>query len=134
LTFWSTGKYPAPGSPIPIIRGEILQLYDAVAQLGLGNNATALALINGIHTSAGEPAAAGATYAALRDQLLQEFRMSGFLEAGGDRAIMIRNYGMQAVTDNTWRNVPPGDTHATVVPIPTGESSARGGNTATTCP
>src|SRR6202043_445665 len=100
--------YPSPSSPIPIIRGEVLQLYDAVAQLGLGNNAAALTLINGIHTAAGEPPAAGASYTALRDLLLEEFRMSTFLEAGGDRAIMIRNYGMQMITNNTWANIPPG--------------------------
>jgi len=132
-TFWTSAKYPSPGSPIPIIRGEDLVLFDAVAQLGMGNTANALALIKEVHTAAGEPFfSPPPTYIAVRNQLLEEFRMSNFLE-GGDRAIMIRGYGMETVTDNTWGALASGDTHATVIPIPTGEASARGGNTAYTC-
>jgi len=136
-SYWTTGKYSSPGSPIPIIRGEDLQLFDAVAQLGLGNTANAVTLMNGIHTAAGEPTlnpASFTTYKAVRNQLLEEFRMSTFLESGGDRTIMIRAYGMQPITNNTWASTTGGDTHATVEPIPTGEASARNNVLTTSCP
>jgi hypothetical protein len=134
-TYWTTAKYQSPGDPIPIIRGEDLVLFDAVAQLGLGNTAAALTLINGIRTAAGEPAASPAlTYVGIRNQLLEDIRMSTFLESGGDRTIMIRNYGMELVTDDTWAGLSSGDTHATVIPIPIGEASARNNNTAYSCP
>ena len=39
-----------PTSPIPIVRNEELTLVDAQIQLGLGNYATAITLINDVHT------------------------------------------------------------------------------------
>ncbi len=127
----TTGNYPTPSSPIPIIRSEELVLIDAAIQLGLGNNAGAVALINAVRAKAGATPVAPAGYAAIRDALLHEFRASVILEPGEERTIMIRNYGVAAVADTTWGSK---DLHTTVIPIPTGEASARNNNTATVCP
>jgi len=106
-------------------------LIDAAIQLGLGNNATAVSLINAVRSAAGAPAVTPVGYVAIRDQILHEFRASNIFESGEDRTIMIRNYGLETQDLTTWGST---DLHTTVEPIPVGESSARNGNIAYACP
>jgi starch-binding outer membrane protein, SusD/RagB family len=124
------GTYQSPSSPIPIIRNEELVLIDAAIQLGLGQNANAVTLINAVRTAAGAAPVAPAGYVAIRDQLLHEFRASNILESGEDRAIMIRNYGLAVQLLTTWGST---DLHTMVLPIPVGEASARGNNLTPSC-
>jgi len=127
--------YPATNSPIPIIREESLILLNAQIQMGLGNNAAALALVNSVRTTAGGLTAYGAgdagTYTTLRDDLMREQRISTSWEASIDRTIAIRMYGMAAVSDTTWAhedpNVTSPDAHTTVNPIPFSELTGRPG-------
>jgi starch-binding outer membrane protein, SusD/RagB family len=125
------GTYQSPNDPVPIVRNEELVLIDAAIQLGLGNTAQAVILVNNVRAAAGAAPVAPAGYPAVRDQILHEFRLSNLLEPGEDRTIMIRNYGVVMQNLTTWGT---GDTHASVLPIPIGENSARGGNITPTCP
>ena len=78
----------------------------AQIQLGLGNLATAISLINTVHMQAGgfaTPLTIAPTYTAVRDTLLKEQRISTVLEGSGDRMIAIRMYGLEAVADTTWQ-------------------------------
>jgi hypothetical protein len=125
--------YPSVSSPIPIIRNEELVLLRAQVQLGLGNFAMATTLLNDVRTTVGglAPAAPAASYTAVRDAILGEQRISTVLEGGGDRMISIRMYGLAAVADTTWGAV---DTHATILPIPTAEVTARNNVLTMSCP
>jgi starch-binding outer membrane protein, SusD/RagB family len=125
------GTYPSPNSPVPIVRNEDLVLLDAAIQLGLGNNATAVTLINAVRSAAGATPVAPSGYVAIRDQILYELRASNILEAGEYRTIMIRNYGIIDQSTTTWG---ANDIHTMVEPIPVGESSARNGNITPQCP
>jgi starch-binding outer membrane protein, SusD/RagB family len=142
-TNWLYGSYPTPSSPIPIIRNEGLVLDRAQVQLGLGNYAQAITLINQVHQQVGgfaTPLSIAPTYTAVRDSLMKEERISTVFEASGDRTVSIRMYGLEAVADTTWSSVeapkPPGgvDLHTTVVPIPSQEIEGRGGTYVVTCP
>jgi len=132
-TNWFYAHYPTTSSPIPIIRNENLILYEAQVQLGLGNLAGAITLINQVHQQAGGFASALAipsTYTAVRDSLLKEQRISTVFEASGDRTISIRMYGLQTTVDTTWGAK---DLHTSLLPIPTSELGGRGGNYTATC-
>ena len=141
---WLYFAYPAPNSPIPIIRNESLVLYRAQVQLGLGNFAAAITLINQVHMQAGgfaTPLTIASTYTAIRDTLMKEQRISTVFEASGDRTISLRMYGLEAAADTTWSSAkapkPPAtgvDLHTTVIPIPTTEVEGRGGTYTVTCP
>jgi len=143
-TNWLYASYPTTSSPIPIIRNESLVLYRAQVQLGLGNLALAVTLINQVHQQAGgfaSPLSINASsYTAVRDSLLKEQRISTVFEASGDRTISLRMYALEAVADTTWSSAaaprPPGgvDLHTTVIPVPSTEIEARGGNYTITCP
>ena len=65
------------------------------------------------------------------NQLLHEMRASNIGEPGEERIMAVRNYGLQKQQTTTWGAT---DTHATLLPIPIGESGPRNGNIATTCP
>ncbi len=141
-----------PSSPIPIVREDELVIWHAEIELGLGNNAAALADANllrevtgscGAACPAGEtalapyPASDASSYETTRNDLMAETRISTTWESSADRTIEIRNYGMQAVSDTTWEhenpNVTTGDQHTTVNPIPQSELNGRGGTYTTTC-
>ena len=97
--------YPTVSTPLPIVRNEELTLVDAQIQLGLGNLANAITLINDVHQQAGgfaSPLAIAANYVAVRNALLKEQRISTILEGSEDRTIALRMYGMAAVSDTTW--------------------------------
>ena len=141
--------YATVNSPIPIVRAEELALVRAQIQLGLGNFANAIALINQVHMQAGgfaTPLSIAPTYTAVRDSLLKEQRISTVFEASGDRMIALRMYGLEAVADTTWQatsgpdavaakaNSATVDYHQTISPPPFQELTARGGSWTTTCP
>ncbi len=141
-----------PSSPIPIVREDQLVIWHGEIELGLGNNAAALADANllrevtgscGAACPTGEkaltpyPASDASSYETTRNDLMAETRISTTWESSADRTIEIRNYGMQAVSDTTWEhenpNVTTGDLHTTVTPVPQAEINGRGGTYATTC-
>jgi hypothetical protein len=138
--------YPNTNSPIPILRAEGLTLIAAQIQMGLGNFAKALALVNQVRTIVGGlaplPASVATSYTTMRDALMKEQRVSMAWESSADRTIAIRMYGLAAVADTTWGttgkanedpNVNTGDTHVTMEPIPATELNGRGGTFSTTC-
>jgi starch-binding outer membrane protein, SusD/RagB family len=141
--------YATVSSPIPIVRAEELALVRAQIQLGLGNFATAITLINEVHQQAGgfaTPLVIAPTYTAVRDSLLKEQRISTVFEGSADRMIALRMYHLEAVADTTWQassgpdqavdaeQVSPVDYHNTLLGAPTQEISSRGGTWNLTCP
>jgi hypothetical protein len=135
--------YTSDASPIPAIRNEDMYLERAQIQLGLGNYAEAITLINDVHQQAGgfaSPLSIAPTYTAVRDSLMKEQRISTVAEPGADRTISLRMYGLEAVADTTWSSAaaprPPGgvDLHTTVNPVPVTEVEGRGGTYNVTCP
>ena len=140
--------YATVNSPIPIVRAEELALVRAQIQLGLGNLANAISLINTVHQQAGgfaTPLTIAATYTAVRDTLLKEQRISTVLEGSGDRLIAIRMYGLQLTADTTWAahsgpdavvdaSVKATDFHNTIATLPPAEISSRGGSWNLQCP
>jgi len=148
---WQFAGYPSVASPIPIIRNEGLVLIRAEIQTGLGNYATALGLVNTVRVSAGScggsctggmvpltpyPTTDDTSYTRTRNDALKEQRISTVFEAGGDRNIAIRMYGLATIADTTWSSAAAGhqvDLHTTVVPVPASEVEGRGGNYTLTC-
>jgi starch-binding outer membrane protein, SusD/RagB family len=140
--------YKTVVGPIPIVRAEELALVMAQIQLGLGNYANAISLINQVHMQAGgfaTPLSIASTYTAVRDSLLKEQRISTVFESSGDRMIALRMYGMEAVSDTTWQATSGPDAvdakalgdvdyHQTISPVPFQEITARGGTWSPTCP
>jgi hypothetical protein len=124
------GTYLTASSPIPIVRNEDVVLLEAAIQLGLGNGAQAVALINAVRSAAGAPAVAPSGYVAIRNQLLTEFRASNLYESGEYRTIMIRNYGLESQYTSTWGK---DDLHTMVEPIPVTDNNARHGNITPQC-
>jgi hypothetical protein len=125
----------------------------AQIRLGLSDFAGATTLINTVHELAGgftTPLTIAATYTAVRDTLLKEQRISTVFEGSADRAISLRMYSLEAVSDTTWQassgpdataialltqaGTPPVDLHTTVAPIPAATISGRNGNYALSCP
>jgi len=141
--------YATVSSPVPIVRAEELALVRAQIQLGLGNFANAIALINQVHQQAGgfgTPLSIAPTYTAVRDSLLKEQRISTVFEGSADRMISIRMYGLAATADTTWQATKFGpdstvdatlkatDYHVTSATLPPVELSSRGGSWTPTCP
>lgn len=142
------GMYPSPGSYIPIVRNEELNLVEAEIQIGLGHYATAANIIDNVRMTVGGsglksgfqtdtigtlivPAVDPTSYTSVRDFLLREQQISTAFEGSGDRMIAIRNYGLAAQLDTTWGTK---DLHTVVDPIPFAEISARGGAFTKACP
>lgn len=118
---------------LPIVRNVQLHLLSAEVQLGLGNYAQALAIINIVRTTAGGLDAATVTpdYVHVRDLLLQELAVSMVAETG-DHLIAIRNYGTVLRDLTTWDTF-GGDLHTAVFPTPLSEQSARNNNITPVC-
>jgi hypothetical protein len=135
--------------PEPIVRAEELALVRAEIQLGMGNYANAITLINTVHQQAGgfaTPLSIAPTYTAVRDSLMKELRISTVLDGSVDHIIAIRMYGLPLVSDTTWLATSgpdavavagiggtPTDLHTTISPIPVTETQGRGGNYTLTC-
>jgi len=134
---WHYAEYPTTNSSIPIIRDESLTLIEAQIQLGLGNTAAALTLVNDVRTEVGgEPATVAAGYVGVRNALLKEQQISTILEGSADRAIATRMYKLETVLDTTWEVIHlPGvtDQHTTVLPIPVAVTAAHNGAFTFTC-
>lgn len=115
-------RYPAPTSPIPVIRNEELLLLRAEANIQLNNLATALTDINLVRQNSGGLPALGAfaDQAAGINALLYERRYS-LLYEWGHRWIDMRRYNRlnQLPIDRT------GDVVYSTFPIPTDEILAR---------
>ena len=139
--------YASVSGPVPIVRAEELALVRAQVQLGLGNFANAITLINEVHEQAGgftSPLSIASTYTAVRDSLLKEQRISTVFEGSGDRMIALRMYGLEATADTTWqatsgpvgRSMPPSSRglHTTIATLPPVELSRRGGSWNLKCP
>jgi hypothetical protein len=136
---YTFGMYQNPTSPMPIIRNEELNLFEAQIRLGLNDIPGAVNAINAVRQNVGGLApikAAGQTYFTMRNQILHELRASTMGEPNGDRVAAIRDYGMPTVTDTTWSNIPKKgpDLHTTVEPFPITDVTTRNGNTSYTCP
>ena len=121
-------RYPAPNTPIPIIKNEELLLLRAEANIGLGLLPNALADINTVRTVAGnlEPLADLGTPDEAVTELLYN-RLYSLLFEGAHRWIDARRYGRLATLplDRTTRpDVPPDQVFATL-PIPTDEVLPR---------
>ncbi len=119
-------------APIPIIRNEELILLRAEAELGLGNQPGAAALINYIRLNSGRlPPRAGLDLApadTVINELLRQ-RVYSLLFEGGHRWIDARRYGRLYAIPGVWPGLPneiATDTVFKVMPIPTDECSARG--------
>ncbi|HXB27331.1 MAG TPA: hypothetical protein VNV25_21555 [Gemmatimonadaceae bacterium] len=138
--FNTFGMYQTPASPMPMIRNEELNLFEAQIRLGLNDLAGAVNAINLVRVNVGGLApisAAGQTYFTLRNQILHELRASTMGEPNGDRVAAIRDYGMPTVADTTWDHDGPKqgpDLHTTVEPFPTTDITTRNGNTSYVCP
>lgn len=136
--------YSTPSTPMPIIRNETMYLERAQIQLGLGNLAQAITLINDVHQQAGgfaSPLTIASTYTAVRDSLLKEQRISTVAEPSSDRTISLRMYNLEAIADTTWSSQAAKaageahtDLHTTVLPVPVSEVEGRGGTYTVTCP
>lgn len=126
--------YATTATPIPIIRAEGLVLAEAQIQLGLGNFANAITLVNDVHQQVGgfgTPLTIAANYTAVRDSLMKEQRISLAFEASNDRTVTIRMYNLEATADTTYHGL---DLHTTIIPVPISEVQGRGGNYTITCP
>jgi starch-binding outer membrane protein, SusD/RagB family len=88
-------KYSLISSPIPIARSAEAQLIVAEADLAAGNSASAVTLINALHTKAGIPPYAGGTPAEVKAQIIEERRREFFLE--GQRFGDIIRYNLSVV-------------------------------------
>jgi hypothetical protein len=114
-----------------------LTLIEAQIQLGMGNLANAMTLINDVRvTVGGEGAVSAATYTTVRNALLKEQQISTAFEASSDRAIALRMYKIEAVEDTTWDviHLPSvTDQHTTVLPVPVAVTSAHDGVFTFTC-
>ncbi len=124
--------YASSVAPVPIIRNEELILLRAEAELGLGNQASAAALINYIRVNSGRlPPRAGLDVAPTADvitELLQQ-RLYSLLFEGGHRWIDARRYhGPQSAAPLADMGLPSedaGDKVFSVMPIPADECAAR---------
>jgi hypothetical protein len=121
-------RYPAPNSPIPIIKNEELVLLRAEANIGLGDLGTALIDINTVRTLSGNLPALGSL--GTPDEAITELlynRLYSLMFEGAHRWIDARRYGRLSTlpVDRTTRpDVPPDQVFSTL-PIPTDEVLPR---------
>jgi len=116
-------RYPAPNTPIPLIKNEELILLRAEANIGLGDLPTALTDINLVRTSSGgqAPLAAFADQTAAITELLYNKRYS-LLYEGAHSWIDYRRYNRTADLEGFDR---PGDVIFSTLPIPNAEVQAH---------
>ena len=134
--------------PMPIIRNVELQLLLAEAEISLQEYAPAIAVLRRLRTEVGGLAdtVVNADYVDARNFFLKEQRVSLLSDGEGDRVFTLRNWNLVVARDTTWSatgfghdtaaiHQRPGvtDHHTSIIPIPLGESDARGGNIAPVC-
>jgi starch-binding outer membrane protein, SusD/RagB family len=121
-------RYPAPNTPIPIIKNEELILLRAEANIGLADLGAALTDINTVRTRSGNLPALGSL--GTPDQAITELlynRLYSLFFEGAHRWVDARRYGRLATLplDRTTRpDFPPDQVFATL-PIPTDEVLPR---------
>jgi hypothetical protein len=135
--------------PLPIMRNVELQLLLAEAEISRQRYAPAIALLRQLRTVVGGLAdtVVNADYVSARNFFLKEQRVSLLSDGEGDRVFTLRNWNLVVARDTTWSATGFGhdtaaihqragvtDHHTSVIPIPLGESDARGGNIAPVCP
>lgn len=123
-------RYPAPNTPIPLIKNEELILLRAEANIGLNNLAAAVADIDLVRTTSGglAPYAGTVDQPSLLTELLYNKRYS-LLYEGGHSWIDYRRYGRLADLDFSNPALGgfdrAGDVIFSTLPIPTAEVQAR---------
>lgn len=119
-----------PTTPLPIIINEQLVLMRAEALWGLNRDAEALALVNLVRQSSGGLAprtlASFATRLDLLREILKQKRYSLLYESG-DRLVDYRMFGLYAELGPELR---PPVAGPQVIPFPSSEANARGGDLA----
>ena len=136
-------------TPLPIIRNVELQLLLAEAEISRQQYAPAIAVLRQLRTAVGGLAdtVVNADYVSARNFFLREQRVSLLSDGEGDRVVTLRNWNLVLARDTTWSSTGfghdtsaihqrPGvsDHHTSIIPIPLGESDARGGKIAPVCP
>ena len=125
-------RYPAPSTPIPIIKNEELILLRAEANIGKGALDLALTDLNTIRQTSGglPPVGPFADATAAVDELLYN-RLFSLLYEGGYRWIDLRRYGRLALA-SAGGDLPLSRTGAETAeavyqtyPIPSDETAAR---------
>lgn len=119
-------RYPAPNTPIPIIKNEELILLRAEANIGLHDPGSALADINTVRTISGKlaPLAGFADETAALDELLYNKRYSLLFE-GATRWIDARHYGRLNTLPIDRPTANPPDVVFSTLPIPNAETLPR---------
>jgi hypothetical protein len=119
-------RYPAPDSPVPIIKNEELILLRAEANIGLHDPGSALTDINLVRTTSGGLAALGgfADETAALDELLYN-QIYSLLYEGGHRWIDARHYGRLSALPIDRPTADPPDVVFSTLPIPNAETLPR---------
>jgi hypothetical protein len=148
-SFFHYANNMSGSAPLPIIRNVELQLLLAEAEISLQQYAPAIAVLRALRTTVGGLAdtVVNPDYVSARNFFLREQRVSLLSDGEGDRVVTLRNWNLIVARDTTWSSTGfghdtaaihqrPGvtDHHTSIVPIPLGESDARGGNIAPVCP
>jgi hypothetical protein len=134
-------------TPLTITRNVELQLLLAEAEISRQQYAPAIALLRQLRTVVGgrPDTVVNADYVSARNFFLREQRVSLMTDGEGDRVFTLRNWHLTVARDTTWsaRTGPDAvaisqrsgatDHHTSIVPIPLGESDARGGNLTPVC-
>ncbi|MEO7987100.1 MAG: RagB/SusD family nutrient uptake outer membrane protein [Gemmatimonadales bacterium] len=119
-------RYPAPDTPVPIIKNEELILLRAEANIGLHDPGSALPDINLVRTTSGGLAALGgfADETAALDELLYN-KLYSLLYEGGHRWIDARHYGRLSALPIDRPTADPPDVVFSTLPIPNAETLPR---------
>jgi starch-binding outer membrane protein, SusD/RagB family len=119
-------RYPAPDTPIPIIKNEELLLLRAEANIGLHDPGSALSDINIVRTTSGGLAPLGgfADETAALSELLYNKTYS-LLYEGGHRWIDARHYGRLNTLPVDRPTADPPDVVFSTLPVPNAETLPR---------
>lgn len=90
---WLSDKWPSRDTPVPIATWKEARLIVAEAAAKTGDAATAVAIINDLHTRAGLPAYDPATDGAVMDHVVQE-RSRELFNEGGHRLNDMLRFGL----------------------------------------
>jgi hypothetical protein len=90
---WASDKWPSRDTPIPIAKWAEARLIVAESAANTGDDATAVAIINDLHTRAGLPAYDPATDGPLMDHIIQE-RSRELFQEGGHRLNDMLRFGL----------------------------------------
>jgi starch-binding outer membrane protein, SusD/RagB family len=146
---WHYVNNMSGSEPLPIVRNVELQLLLAEAEISRQQYAPAIAILRQLRTVVGGLAdtTVNADYVSARNFFLKEQRVSLLTDGEGDRVFTLRDWNLVVARDTTWSATGFGhdtaaihqragvtDYHTSVVPIPLGEQTARGGNITPVCP